>query len=67
MKEVYSCSDQQKVLSRTEAQVERAYETHQKCEDLIQKCRREAEVLKDERERLTQRLQEIDTGLDEVH
>lgn len=60
-------SDQQRLLSRSESQVERAFEVFQECNDLQERCKKEMEILKAERKRLMVRMGEIDKDIDEVH
>lgn len=59
-------SDQQRVLSRAEGLVERSFEAAQECNSLIDRCKREIEMLRNERKKLTDRVKEIDGDLDEV-
>lgn len=59
-------SDQQRLLSRAEGLVERSFEGFKQCSDLHGRCKKEMELLKDERKKLMDRIVEIDRDIDEV-
>lgn len=46
--------------------MERSFEAAQECNSLIDRCKREIEMLRNERKKLTDRVKEIDGDLDEV-
>lgn len=61
------CSDGQRLLTRTEGLVEKSFEVVEEYDNMIVRCKREMEILKDERKKLMGRIKEIDKDVDEVH
>lgn len=61
-----TCSDQRRVVIRTQSLVERSFEVVQENTSLRDRCKKEIETLKNEKKRLVDRVKEIDGDLDEA-
>lgn len=59
-------SDQQRLLNRTESQVERCYDNFQECHALVERCTSELQKLREEKKLLMDRLAAIETDISKV-
>jgi len=59
-------SDQQRLLSRTEGQLELFYDNYHECRALAERCSCELQKLREEKKELVERLATIDTDMSKV-